>query len=315
MVPIGVAMNAFRLRPFLLILAYGAWLPVLAQQAQPSFGPSVQAYLLGLDEEKRELDFQLRQREISRVEYARATGRLRVLRRNVELIARERSEDIVPELEVLAEDELSALGLNERPDPAKLEAGSTIADRWKLLSIETGRPRFFVFEHLPISGPELLPAGIDPKEIIETVRIDERRVESEAENESNAGTTSESPSPVRARLVEPVVPPPPPPLEGPRIVRFYLPAYSKNALEKGIEGELIVSALFRRDKKIKNISIDKGLGHGLDERAKEAVRRIEFEPARYEGVVTDVRAPIVFNFSMMRVTVRVGAAQRIEEKL
>ena len=222
---------------------------------------------------------------------------------------------MVPELEVLAEDELSALGLNERPDPAKLEAGSTIADRWKLLSIETGRPRFFVFEHLPISGPELLPAGIDPKEIIETVRIDERRIESEAEYESNAGTTSESPSPVRARLVEPVVPPPPPPLEGPRIVRFYLPAYSKNALEKGIEGELIVSALFRRDKKIKDISIDKGLGHGLDERAKEAVRRIEFEPARYEGVVTDVRAPIVFNFSMMRVTVRVGAAQRIEEKL
>ena len=313
-------MNAFRLRTLLTLLVAvpALCLSVFAQQvqpAQPSFGPAVQAYLLGLDEEKRELEFQLRQREISRIEYTRATGRLRVLRRNVEQIAKDRSEDIVPELEVLAEDELSALGLIERPDPAKLEAGTTLADRWKLLTIETGRPRFFVFEHLPLSGPELLPAGVDPQEIIETVRVEEPRIQRETANESGADSTNGTPVPVRARLVEPVVPPPPPPLEGPRIVRFYLPTYSKNALEKGIEGELIVSALFRRDKKIKDISIDKSLGHGLDERAREAVRRIEFEPARYEGAVTDVRAPIVFNFSMMRVTVRVGAAERIEEKL
>ena len=210
---------------------------------------------------------------------------------------------------------MSALGLIERPGSWKLEAGTTLADRWKLLTIETGRPRFFVFEHLPMSGPELLPAGVDPQEIIETVRVEEPRTQSETANESGAGSTNGPPVPVRARLVEPVVPPPPPPLDGPRILRFYLPTYSKNALEKGIEGDLIVSALFRRDKKIKDISIDKSLGHGLDERAKDAVRRIEFEPARYEGAVTDVRAPIVFNFSMMRVTVRVGTAERIEDKL
>jgi len=283
------------------------------------FGPAVQAYLLSLDEERRELDFQLRQHEISRTEHTRAMARLKVLRRSVEQIARSRSEDIVPELEVLAEDELTALGLRERPDPGKLEAGSTIADKWKLLSIESGRPRFFVFEHLAISGPERTPAGVDPLDVIETVRIEEPR-SLEGEKKTQAiDPEVEKPSGDAAgnkdalKSTDPVRPPRTPALHGPRILKFYLPAYSKEALEKGVEGDLVISATFRRDRKIKDIAIEKGLGHGLDERAREAIRRIEFEPALYEGSPIDVKTSIVFNFSMMKVTVRVGTAERIEQ--
>jgi TonB family protein len=94
-------------------------------------------------------------------------------------------------------------------------------------------------------------------------------------------------------------------LDGPRILRFYLPAYSKEALAKGVEGELVVSALFRRDGKIKEVVVDQGLGYGLDERALDAVRRTEFEPARRDERPIDIRAQIVFNFSLMKVTVRV----------
>lgn len=300
-----------------LIVTLGAPAPVAVQD--PAFGPAVQSYLLSLDEERRELDFQLRQHEISRAEHTRAMARLKVLRRSVEQIARGRSEDIVPELEVLAEDELSALGLKEKPDPAKLEAGSMIAERWKLLSIENGRPRFFVFEHVALSASERTPAGVDPLDVIETVRIQEAR-SLEEENKPQVEV------PVQANEVKNAAPAngdtgstdpvkPPPALQAPKILKFYLPSYSKDALEKGVEGDLVVSAVFRHDRKIKDITVEKGLGHGLDERAKEAIRRVEFEPAQYEGASIDVKTSIIFKFSMMRVTVRIGTAERIDEKL
>ena len=302
-----------------LIVSLGAVARTYAQD--PAFGPAVQSYLLSLDEERRELDFQLRQREISRTEHTRAMARLKVLRRSVEQIARSRSEDIIPELEVLAEDELGALGLKEKPDPGSLEAGSTIAERWKLLSIENGRPKFFVFEHLAISGPERTPAGVDPLDVIETVRIREARGledESKPQTEDPAAADAvKHPDIVNANSKPSDAPLPParPVIQAPRITRFYLPTYSKSALAKGVEGDLIVSAVFRHDRKIKDIAIEKGLGHGLDESAKEAVRRVEFEPAQYEGTPIDVKTSIVFKFSMMRVTVHVGKAERIDEKL
>jgi len=298
-----------------LIITLGATGRAAAQGA--AFGPAVQSYLLSLDEERRELDFQLRQHEISRAEHTRAMARLKVLRRSVEQIARGRSEDIVPELEVLAEDELGALGLKEKPDPAALEAGSMIADKWKLLSIENGRPRFFVFEHIALSA-ERTPVGVDPLDVIETVRIQEAR-SLEEENKPQVEVTAQAN--VKNTAVDggatgsPDPGQPPPALQAPKILKFYLPAYSKDALEKGVEGDLVVSAVFRHDRKIKDITVERGLGHGLDEQAKEAIRRVVFEPAQYEGTPVDVKTSIIFKFSMMRVTVRIGDAERIDEKL
>ena len=104
-----------------------------------------------------------------------------------------------------------------------------------------------------------------------------------------------------------------PPIEGHRVLRFYLPSYSQQARAKGIEGDLVVSAVFKRDGKIKDIAIEEGLGHGLDERAREAVRQTEFEPAIIDQQPADVRVRVVFNFSLLRVTVRIREAERINE--
>jgi TonB family protein len=148
----------------------------------------------------------------------------------------------------------------------------------------------------------------DPR-TIETVVVDE--------------PTKPAPPPavVAVESSEPAPPPPapeptprPPQIDGPRILRFYLPAYSQQALAKGIEGELLISAVFKRDRKIKDIVVEKGLGFGLDERAKEAVRRTEFEPAILENRPIDVRSRIAFNFSLMKVTVRVRDTERINEE-
>ena len=74
-----------------------------------------------------------------------------------------------------------------------------------------------------------------------------------------------------------------------------------------------MSAVFKRDGKINDIAIEEGLGHGLDERAREAVRQTEFEPAISDQRPADVRVRVVFNFSLLRVTVRIREAERINE--
>src|SRR5215470_18941756 len=83
-----------------------------AQQKRATYGPVVSAYLTGLGEELNELEYQLRRQEISRADYERAKQRLTILRRFVERYAAGSHEDIVPEYQALAEDELNTLGLS-----------------------------------------------------------------------------------------------------------------------------------------------------------------------------------------------------------
>jgi TonB family protein len=299
---------------FLLMTLLAFCVGTNGRAQKTEFGPAVRNYLLSLDEEAKELDFQLRHREMSRALYAKARARLQLLRRFVEKLASEREEDRVPEIEVLTADELGALGLSHKPSPSEIEAGSTLGERWKVLAIEGTRPQFFVFERTPETAGDTGDAAraaraTDPRSVIETVILENM-------------TKPAEPAPVTTAPVEPDPPPqvttsPPPPtpqIDGPRIVKFYLPGYSQQALAKGIEGELVISAVFRHDGKIKDIVVEKGLGYGLDESAKEAVRRTEFEPATFENSKIDVRSRIAFNFNLMKVTVRVRDTQRINEE-
>ena len=92
---------------------------------------------------------------------------------------------------------------------------------------------------------------------------------------------------------------------GPRILGFYLPEYTEKAREKVVEGDLIVSAHFRRDGRVRDVAVVKGLGSGLDERAIEAVKHISFEPARLGERSVDARAEIVFSFKLSKVNAHV----------
>ncbi|MEP7273574.1 MAG: energy transducer TonB [Acidobacteriota bacterium] len=282
-----------------------------AQKAD--FGPAVKNYLLGLEEEFKELDFQLRNGELSRAIHVRSRARLQILRRFVERLAAEREEDRVPELEVLTAEELGALGLATRPNPGELQPGMRLGDRWDVVAIEPGRPPFFVFERVGADSAEARSKGnskVDPRTIIETVIIPDPVEPAPPPVTPSAPIEKQ---PVDETVATAITRTPPPQIDGPKILRFYLPSYSQQARAKGIEGELVVSAVFRRDGKIKDIIVEQGLGHGLDDRARDSVKRTEFEPAMLSHQAIDVRTRIVFNFSLMKVTVRVREPEPISE--
>ncbi|MBO0797986.1 MAG: hypothetical protein J2P31_04115 [Blastocatellia bacterium] len=150
------------------------------------YGPIVGAYLTGLAEELNELDFQLKHQEIRRSDYDRSKQRLLYMRRYIELLAAQSREDKVPELQILADEELGTMGLKAKRNPDGLAVGEIIDNEWKILGIERGRIRFFVFQKLPqaeVSGSGLndrKSAGkIDPQEAIETIVIREGKTAKE----------------------------------------------------------------------------------------------------------------------------------------
>lgn len=277
-----------------------------AQQKTAKFGPVVGAYLTGLTEELHELEYQIKRDEISRSDYERAKQRLNLLRRLVERLATKNRVDLVPEFQILADDELKTLGLSSELDPNLLTVGAEFENQWRLLGIESGgkvnRARLFIFERLRqkevASRGEPAPERKRNKELdlaaIETIVINERPPENAAPQPASVAPTASNTDPQdRIQL--------------PRILQVYPPEYTGKARDQRIEGDLIVRALFQRDGKIKDIKIEKGLGFGLDQRAIEAVKRIGFLPAQIDGQDADAQVEIAFSFTLEIVSVSVNA--------
>lgn len=293
--------------------------PAVARQKRVTAGPVVRAFLTGLDEDLTELEFQIRQGEISRKDYEKTKQRLTVLKRFVERTVALNPEDRVPELQVLAEDEIGALSPGAELNPNELKPGAQLNPRWKLIGIERVRERFFVLEKLPPSEtasllPERkLPPGTDLREVIETivarVEILETGQQSLPVNVAPVAVV-EPQAALPAQTVSSMVAKPQ--RASPRLLHIYLPEYTDKAREKKIEGELIVRALLQRDGKVKNIKIEKGLGYGLDDRAAAAVRRLGFLPAEVSGREVDAAAQIVFNFTLEKVTVQLGETEPVK---
>ncbi len=296
------------------------------QQRRVSYGPVVNAYLTGLAEELNELEYQLRHREIGRSDYDRAKQRLTILRRYVERLAAQSPEDLVPELQVLTDDELSSLGLEVKPSPNELQTGDILDGLWRILGVERGRARFFVFHRIP-QAEEVSRDGvaferkskikIDPQEVIETVVVRERTLPSPTpQPQSDVAVKSVTRVADEPETLSPsqpkTIPEQGPQLQPPRILHVYLPQYTDKARNGGVEGELIVRALFQGDGKIKNVKVEKGLGHGLDQRAIDSVKRIGFLPAEFDGKEVDAYAQIIFNYKLGKVTFYLKAAERID---
>jgi TonB family protein len=292
-----------------------------AQQKRAGYGPVVSAYLTGLAEELNELEFQLRNREISRFDYDRAKQRLTILRRYVERLAAQSPEDLVPEIQVLSDDELASLGLEVKPNPNELQAGDQLDGLWKIIGVERARARFFVFHRIPqteeisrdgVASEHRPEKKIDPLAVVETIIVRETPPPSPQQPPVVAVN-------IDARAAAETQSPPAPPqkapderspqVQPPRILHVYLPQYTDKARNSGVEGELVVRALFQSDGKIKNVKIEKGLGYGLDQRAIDSVKRIGFLPAQFEGKDIDVYAQIVFNYKLGKVTFYLKSAE------
>jgi TonB family protein len=87
-------------------------------------------------------------------------------------------------------------------------------------------------------------------------------------------------------------------VEPPRLISEIKPDYTDEARRRGIEGEVVMEIIVRRDGTVGDVKIVQGLGSGLNERAAQAVRRWRFAPARLKGTPVDVVVEASVEFRM-----------------
>jgi TonB family protein len=77
------------------------------------------------------------------------------------------------------------------------------------------------------------------------------------------------------------------------------PEYSEEARKAKVQGSVMIHAEIDARGQIQNISIARGLGLGLDERAAEAVRKWRFRPATQNGKPVAANALIEVSFRLL----------------
>jgi periplasmic protein TonB len=77
-------------------------------------------------------------------------------------------------------------------------------------------------------------------------------------------------------------------------------AYPQEAIEKSIEGKVVLEFIVDKEGNLHNMRIKKGLGHGCDEAAMKVVKEGEkWKPAKNKGelVLQKITLPISFKLS------------------
>ncbi len=82
------------------------------------------------------------------------------------------------------------------------------------------------------------------------------------------------------------------------IVSKPTPLYTDEARKRHIEGEVVLEVTFVVSGALQVHRVVKGLGHGLDEAAIEAAKKIRFEPARKDGRPIDYTATVSVVFRL-----------------
>ena len=138
----------------LMILCVALPLTVQAQGRQTEasdaeFGPVVRAYLGYLRNEQEVVDDRASRHEVNRAYYRRNSNRIRALRQMAIKIARESSNDYLPELEAVTRDEFGIIFENP-PRLTELEAGQVLENKFKFLGTIRSAEIFYIFERLSI---------------------------------------------------------------------------------------------------------------------------------------------------------------------
>jgi TonB family protein len=76
------------------------------------------------------------------------------------------------------------------------------------------------------------------------------------------------------------------------------PAYTNEARELHIEGDVLLEVNFGADGQLRVLRVVRGLGHGLDESAQKAAQLIKFKPAARNGQPTDSTAMVHIVFEL-----------------
>ena len=85
----------------------------------------------------------------------------------------------------------------------------------------------------------------------------------------------------------------------PQPVKTVRPTYTKDALAKKVEGEVILEVVILAEGKIGRVHILRGLSAGLNQKAIECVRQWRFVPGKFKDQPVDVIAEIVVEFSIL----------------
>jgi TonB family protein len=70
------------------------------------------------------------------------------------------------------------------------------------------------------------------------------------------------------------------------------PVYTDEARALKLEGDVVLDVRFEATGKVVVLGVASGLGHGLDEAAADAARKIQFNPARRDGSPVDDTAKL-----------------------
>lgn len=84
----------------------------------------------------------------------------------------------------------------------------------------------------------------------------------------------------------------------PSLLREVKPDYTEEARSRGVEGDVVMEIVVRRDGSVGEVRLLQGLGHGLDARAMEAVRDWRFSPGKRRGVPVDVLVEVAMEFKI-----------------
>jgi protein TonB len=87
-------------------------------------------------------------------------------------------------------------------------------------------------------------------------------------------------------------------IEPPRLLREVKAEYTEEARRRGITGSVMLEIVVTRDGTVEDVTVRRGLGGGLDERAAAAVRQWRFAPARRLGEAVDVIVQVSVDFSL-----------------
>jgi TonB family protein len=84
----------------------------------------------------------------------------------------------------------------------------------------------------------------------------------------------------------------------PRLLKEVRADYTEEARLRGLNGEVVMEIVVRRDGSVGEVRILQGLGGGLNERAAQAVRQWRFSPAERQGVAVDVIVEVAVEFKL-----------------
>jgi TonB family protein len=87
-------------------------------------------------------------------------------------------------------------------------------------------------------------------------------------------------------------------IEPPRLLKEIRPDYTEDARQRGLEGDVLLEIVVRRDGSVADARVVAGLGGGLNERAIQAVRQWRFAPARRMGQPVDVVVEVAVEFRL-----------------